>query len=80
MQRDDIVNKIGNEFRTSNIEGGEYSYVKAAGSKKKLTDLLGYKPDHFKVDIRFEDEDRGVVVLSKQKPLLLRPIKSNLGM
>ncbi len=78
MQRDDIVNKIGNEFRTSNIEGGEYSYVKAAGSKKKLTDLLGYKPDHFKVDIRFEDEDRGVVVLVETKANFVEADKEQL--
>lgn len=67
MQRDDIVNRIGNKYRTSNIEGGEFSYVKAAGSKEKLVNLLGYDPAHFKVDIRFENKERNVVVLVETK-------------
>ena len=68
MQRYDIVMRIGNEYQKSNIEGGEFSYVQAAGSKKKLVELLGYTPDHFKVDIRFENKERGVVVLVETKP------------
>ena len=67
MQRDDIVNRIGNKFRTSNIEGGEFSYVQAANSKENLVNLLGYNPDHFKVDIRFENKERDVVVLIETK-------------
>nr|WP_072536921.1 N-6 DNA methylase [Anaerococcus mediterraneensis] len=67
MQRHDIVNRIGNEYKTSNIEGGEFSYVKAAGSRDKLVNLLGYTPDHFKLDIRFENRERGVVVLVETK-------------
>lgn len=67
MQRDDIVNRIGNKFRTSNIEGGEFSYVQAAGSKEKLVNLLGYSPYHYKVDIRFENKERNVVVLVETK-------------
>ena len=65
MDRVSMVNRIGQQFMTSNIEGGEYSYVQAAGSKDKLIQLLGYEPKHFKLDIRFENN--GVVVLVETK-------------
>ena len=65
MDRVSICNRIGNEYKTENVETGEYSYVKAAGSMKKLTQALGYKPNHFKLDIRFENN--GVVVLVETK-------------
>ena len=60
-----MCNRIGNEYKTSNIEGGEYSYVQAAGSKEKLIQAIGYEPEHFKLDIRFEQN--GVVVLVETK-------------
>ena len=78
MQRDDIVNRIGNEYRTSNIEGGEYSYVKASGSKEKLIELLGSQPEHFKLDIRFENKERGVVVLVETKANFVEDDKEQL--
>ena len=78
MQRDDIVNKIGNKFRTSNIEGGEFSYVKTAGGKDKLEKVLKYKPKHFKVDIRFKDEESGVVVLVETKANFVEADKEQL--
>lgn len=65
MNRIDIINRIGSSYITSNIEGGEYSYVQAAGSKEKLINALGRTPEHYKLDIRFEDED--VVVLVETK-------------
>lgn len=65
MDRVSMCNRIGNEYKTSNIEGGEYSYVQAAGSKEKLVQALGYEPKHFKLDIRFEY--KGVVVLIETK-------------
>ena len=67
MDRVNMSNRIGNEFMTSNIEGGEYSYVQEAGSKEKLIELLGYEPEHFKLDIRFEKDDVAVLVETKQK-------------
>jgi hypothetical protein len=78
MQRDDIVNRIGNKFRTSNIEGGEFSYVQAAGSKEKLVNLLGYNPEHFKADIRFENKERDVVVLVETKQNFVEADKEQL--
>ncbi|MCR4963191.1 MAG: N-6 DNA methylase [Firmicutes bacterium] len=65
MDRVSMCNRIGNEYKTSNIEGGEYSYVQAAGSKEKLIRAIGYEPEHFKLDIRFEHN--GVVVLVETK-------------
>ena len=65
MDRVSMCNRIGNEYKTSNIEGGEYSYVQAAGSKEKLIQAIGYEPEHFKLDIRFEHN--GVVVLVETK-------------
>ncbi len=67
MDRDAIVRRIGYEYRTSNIEAGEYSYVQEAGSMEKLVSLLGHKPKHFKLDIRFEKDDVAVLVETKQK-------------
>lgn len=65
MDRVSMCNRIGNEYKTSNIEGGEYSYVQAAGSKERLIQILGYEPQHFKLDIRFAHN--GVVVLVETK-------------
>ena len=66
MDRVSMCNRIGNEYMTSNIEGGEYSYVQAAGSKEKLVQALGYEPSHFKLDIRFEYGDVVVLIETKQ--------------
>ncbi|NLD48053.1 MAG: N-6 DNA methylase [Clostridiaceae bacterium] len=67
MDRTKIINTIGIQYHTPNIEGGEYSYVKQAGSKENLVKLLGYKPKHFKLDIRFECEDIVILVETKSK-------------
>ena len=64
--RFDIVKKIGEAYLTSNIEGGEYSYVQAAGSKGALKAVLRRDFEHFKLDIRFEDEEFVVLVETKQ--------------
>ena len=66
MNRTLMINTIGIEYLTSNIEGGEYSYVQEAGSKENLIKSLGYTPKHFKVDIRFECEDVVVLIETKQ--------------
>ena len=67
MDRVSITNCIGNQYHTSNIEGGEYSYVNAAGSKVKLERLLGHPlGEHFKLDIRFQKDDVVVLVETKQ--------------
>lgn len=66
MDRVSMINCVGREYLTSNIEGGEYSYVAAAGSKEKLEQLLGHPHKHFKLDIRFQKDDVVVLVETKQ--------------
>ena len=62
-----MINTVGQEYLTSNIEGGEFSYVKQAGSKEKLTQMLGRTPIHHKLDIRFFDEASNTAVLIETK-------------
>lgn len=42
MQRHDIIETIGRDYLTVNIENDEYSYVVAAGSKAKLEKKVGH--------------------------------------
>ena len=67
MDRTKIINTIGIEYHTPNIENGEYSYVQEAGSKAKLEQIVGHTIEHFKLDIRFESDD--VVILVETKPI-----------
>lgn len=67
MDRTEIINRVGIDYHTSNIEGGEYSYVQEAGSKENLIKALGRTLEHFKLDIRFESEDVVVLVETKQE-------------
>lgn len=66
MNRHDMIERIGSKYLTTNIEGGEYSYVVEAGSKAKLEKALGHGFNHFKLDIRFEDEDLVILIETKQ--------------
>lgn len=66
MLRHDMVDTVGKEFLTSNIEAGEYSYVQAAGGKSQLEAKVGHSISHFKLDIRFECEDVVVLIETKQ--------------
>lgn len=69
MDRVSMCQRVGQKFLTSNVENNEYSYVKAAGSKKILVKALGYKPEHIEVDLRFENPKSDVVVLIETKPI-----------
>ena len=66
MTRHDMIERIGNMYMTSNIEGGEYSYIQEAGSKAKLEELLGHSISHYKLDIRFELDDVVILIETKQ--------------
>lgn len=66
MTRHDMIERIGNAYMTSNIEGGEYSYIQEAGSRANLENALGRNIAHFKLDIRFEKDDTVVLVETKQ--------------
>lgn len=66
MTRHEIIERIGSEYHTANIEGGEYSYIKEAGSRRNLKNALGRDFEHFKLDIRFESGNVVVLVETKQ--------------
>lgn len=58
MNRHNMVETVGVEYHQSNIEGGEWSYAKDAGDLATLAKKLGSeRPEHYKLDIRFYDED-----------------------
>ena len=60
-----MIEIVGKEFLTSNIETGEYSYVQAAGGKAQLEAKIGHPVSHFKLDIRFETEEIAVLIETK---------------
>lgn len=66
MTRHDMIERIGKQYLTANIEGGEYSYVQEAGSKSALEKAVGHPITHFKLDIRFENSDVVILVETKQ--------------
>lgn len=66
MIRHEMIETIGKEFLTSNIEAGEYSYVQEAGSKAELESKVGHSVSHFKLDIRFEKDDTVILIETKQ--------------
>ena len=64
MNRQKIVETIGAQYMTANIEEDEYSYAKVAGSKAKLEELVGHPVEHYKLDRRFEhNTDTGDFVI-----------------
>lgn len=66
--RVDIINSIGREYLTSNIENGEFSYPKAfkkeARTFKPITDRNGRKYQN--LDLRFVKDGISVLVETKQ--------------
>lgn len=66
MNRHDMIERIGKEYLTTNIEAGEYSYVKEAGSKAALEKAVGHSISHFELDLRFEYTDIVILVETKQ--------------
>ena len=61
-----MIDRIGKEYLTNNIEAGEYSYVQEASSKEKLEKAVGHAVKHFKLDIRFENNSVAVLIETKQ--------------
>lgn len=66
MNRHEMIERIGKEYLTTNIEAGEYSYVQEASSKEKLEKAVGHAVKHFKLDIRFESNNVAVLIETKQ--------------
>ncbi len=66
VNRHEMIDRIGKEYLTANIEAGEYSYVQEANSKEKLEKAVGHAVKHFKLDIRFENNSVAVLIETKQ--------------
>ena len=66
VNRHEMIDRIGKEYLTTNIEAGEYSYVQEASSKEKLEKAVGHAVKHFKLDIRFENNSVAVLIETKQ--------------
>lgn len=66
VNRHEMIERIGKEYLTTNIEAGEYSYVQEASSKEKLEKAVGHAVKHFKLDIRFENNNVAVLIETKQ--------------
>ena len=58
MSRQTIINKIGTDYLTSNIENDEFSYCRANVCKAK---------GHYKLDLRFVNDTKKVAVLVETK-------------
>ncbi len=76
MERYDIIDKIGAQYHVSNIEEGEFSYIKALKSiGKNITDYqkTSSGTNHYKLDLRFEN-DRLVILVETKNRFNLWPI------
>ena len=67
MDRHEMIERVGKEYFTYNIENGEFSYVQEAGSRYLLDSAVGFRPLHFKLDLRFEKDDVAVLIETKQQ-------------
>ena len=70
MKRLDIISRIGDKYHVGNTEDGEFSYVKALNSVDK--DIKDYQKgtpgtNHWKLDIRFENERLVILVECKNR-------------
>lgn len=69
MERIDIINCVGREFLTQNIENGEFSYKQVLDNE-----VTG----HFKLDLRFYDSKNKVAVLIETKKKFVKKDKEQL--
>ena len=63
MTRFEMINTVGPQYHTENIENGEFSYAVALGGLANLAN-----PTHYKLDVRFYDEVTQTAVLIETKP------------
>lgn len=61
----DIIDTIGRDYLTSNIENGEFSYATALKNAGK--DIKQYKIQHKYIDLRFENERLVILVETKKR-------------
>ena len=69
MTRQEMVEIIGKEYLTVNVENDDWSFARDAGTKAALEKLLGHKADHIIVDRRFlhTTDDGSFVILVETK-------------
>lgn len=70
MNRFDIISTVGNSYYSTNLENGEYSYLKALNIVKK--DIKDYQSldderNYRHLDIRFENERLAVLIETKDR-------------
>lgn len=78
MKRTEMVNKVGIEYLTSNVENEEYSYPKAYKAQQLLfyaIASINQKRKYETVDLRFESD--GVTVLIETKSNYRKNIEEN---
>lgn len=80
MTRFEIINTIGSQYHTANIEEDEWSYAKDAGNKASLEFKVGHTVTHFKLDRRFvyQDSTGTYVVLVETKQNFVESDKEQL--
>lgn len=61
-----MIERIGSQYLTSNIENDEYSYVVEAATRAKLEKMTGHSVKHYKLDLRFEHDDLVILIETKQ--------------
>ncbi len=66
MDRFSMIERVWKKYLTANIENGEYSYVQAFWSRDNLEKKV-WKVDHYKLDLRFEDNEIAVLIETKTK-------------
>ena len=69
MNRIDMINYVGKEYLTQNIENGEYSYQQVLEEK-----IIG----HYKLDLRFYDAKNKVAILIETKKKFAKKDKEQL--
>lgn len=70
MERYEIIEKIGRNFYSSNLENGEFSYSKALNSiGKSISDYRNsnLKKNHNYLDIRFKNDRLAILVETKNR-------------
>ncbi|CAT05250.1 Restriction enzyme BgcI subunit alpha [Mesomycoplasma conjunctivae] len=60
--RDELVEKIGRSYWTSNIENGEFSYKSVGIDRSKIN------CKHYKLDLRFEYPEEALTLIIETKP------------
>jgi len=70
MRRTDIIETVGREFLTENIENGEFSYLKALKDiGKQMSDFLisGASRKYQNIDLRFANDKITILIETKTK-------------